>query len=186
MKGQIAGSGPIADSPRRRTIRKLITAGASASFLTVAAPVHAQEVVCFDELLTSQAAVDAFNCTEVLGDVYIQGNNIVNLSGLSELRSVGGNLGINYRIGSRLNCFRNRLGLGIRFGDLGGRLDNHLSDRFSYFLNRLGLSDRLSDRLRLGNFRNRIDHLCDRLGLNCVLSHRLGTTSSCSRSKSGW
>jgi hypothetical protein len=78
------------------TMRKLNTVAVSALFLTVAAPVHAQEVVCFDELLTSQAAVDAFDCTEVLGDVHIQGTDIVNLSGLSELESIDGDLGINY------------------------------------------------------------------------------------------
>lgn len=94
MKGADCGFRSRRGLSTRGTMRKLNTVAVSALVLTVAAPLHAQGVVCYDELLTSQAAVDAFNCTEVLGDVYIQGNNIVNLSGLSELRSIGGNLSI--------------------------------------------------------------------------------------------
>ena len=52
--------------------------------------------VCQGDLtLTTQAEVDAFNCAEVLGHLSIQFSDaLVNLSGLSELTSVGGGLAI--------------------------------------------------------------------------------------------
>src|SRR5690606_9592043 len=52
-----------------------------------------------DVILTSQTEVDDFatnhpNCTEISGDLYIYGNDITDLSPLSNLTSVGGNLNI--------------------------------------------------------------------------------------------
>lgn len=50
---------------------------------------------------TTQAQVDSFqidypNCTEIAGDVRIQGSDITNLNGLSVLTSIGGSLSIRY------------------------------------------------------------------------------------------
>ena len=42
--------------------------------------------------LSSQAEVDAFNCTEVTGSITVEGADITNLNGMSELQIVGGNL----------------------------------------------------------------------------------------------
>ena len=54
-------------------------------------PLHAQ--VCSSDItLTTQAQVDAFNCSEVTGDVMIDGTVVMNLDGLSVLTSVGGDL----------------------------------------------------------------------------------------------
>ncbi len=56
---------------------------------------------CFPDgiALTSQAQIINFhlhypNCTEIGGDLFIQGNDITNLYGLSVLTSIGGDLGI--------------------------------------------------------------------------------------------
>ena len=47
-----------------------------------------------DFTLNTQAEVDAFNCTEVTGNLIISGGDITNLDGLSELRRVGKDLRI--------------------------------------------------------------------------------------------
>ncbi|HMS68047.1 MAG TPA: hypothetical protein PKD18_07905, partial [Saprospiraceae bacterium] len=49
--------------------------------------------------LTTQAQVDLFNCTEVLGNLTIAGSGITNLNGLNELTSVWGDLNIYNNIG---------------------------------------------------------------------------------------
>ena len=50
---------------------------------------------------TTQAQIDNFqinfpNCTEIEGDVYIWGDDIINVDGLNILTSIGGNLGIGF------------------------------------------------------------------------------------------
>ena len=47
-----------------------------------------------DLVLSSQAQVDAFNCTEVQGNIIISGADITNLSALSSLTKVVGRLSI--------------------------------------------------------------------------------------------
>ena len=47
-----------------------------------------------DVTLTSQAEVDAFNCTKVTGNLTVTGADITNLNGLSSLREVYGDLRI--------------------------------------------------------------------------------------------
>lgn len=48
--------------------------------------------ICDGEIvLTHQAEVDAFTCTEVSGNLRISGDDITNLNGLSSLKKVGGN-----------------------------------------------------------------------------------------------
>lgn len=56
---------------------------------------HAQ-VYNADLTLSSQAEVDAFNYSEVTGNLNIQGVDIINLTTLSTLNQVGGNLSISY------------------------------------------------------------------------------------------
>src|SRR5688572_21071902 len=47
------------------------------------------DVVCETAYLTSQAEVDAFDCTEITGELWIIGSDITDLSPLSGLRKVG-------------------------------------------------------------------------------------------------
>jgi len=63
------------------------------SFLTVSSQSCLPEGIGF----TAQAQIDSFQinypgCTEIEGDVYISGNDITNLNGLSVLTSIGGHL----------------------------------------------------------------------------------------------
>jgi len=61
--------------------------------LTYSKPSNAQ--LCQGDLvLSSQAQVDAFNCTEVQGDIIISGADITNLNALSSLTKVVGRLSI--------------------------------------------------------------------------------------------
>lgn len=57
--------------------------------LVLAAPVSAQ-VCTGDVTLSSQAEVDAFDCSEITGSLAIDGGDIVDLTPLAELTSVGG------------------------------------------------------------------------------------------------
>ena len=51
-----------------------------------------QSVCEGDVTLTSQAEVDAFNCTEVTGSLTISGSDIINLQALSSLKTIRGGL----------------------------------------------------------------------------------------------
>jgi len=64
--------------------------------LLAAAPAAWAQTCTGNITLTTQAQVNAFNCTTVTGNLTIQGAGITNLNGLSELTTVGGFL----RIGS--------------------------------------------------------------------------------------
>jgi hypothetical protein len=88
---------PIPDMnmlPGRRARRTLSLATLLVAGLMLAAPVRAQ--VCYHVELTTQAQVDAFDCTSVTGELWISGNDIVNLDGLSGLTSIDGDLEIRF------------------------------------------------------------------------------------------
>jgi len=65
---------------------------------------------------TTQAQIDSFQinypgCTEILGGVTIDGNDISNLNGLSEITHIGGNLWLNYFGGGNNTSLNNLIGL---------------------------------------------------------------------------
>ena len=65
----------------------------TAALLSLSATTASAQV-CASLNLTTQAQVDAVNCTSVTGTVEINGANILNLAGLSDITSVGGDLRI--------------------------------------------------------------------------------------------
>ena len=53
-----------------------------------------EQICTGDVVLSSQAEVDAFNCTEITGSLTISGTGITNLNGLASLQKVSGDLRI--------------------------------------------------------------------------------------------
>lgn len=105
------------------------------AFFFCTAFIHRGVGQCTDVYIITQTQMDAFNCTDVTGYLYIDGSNVTDLSNLSTLESVSGELVIAYATASSIDL--SSLNSANRIQFLG------LSNMTSITLSNVAISDRL-------------------------------------------
>ena len=99
-----------------RSLRILLGAVFTAALLTLSTSTASAQV-CASLILTTQAQVDAVNCSSVTGNILISGSDITNLDGLDGITSVVENLYIQFN-----SALTDLAGLDGITGSVGGYL----------------------------------------------------------------